>query len=95
MKQTVNSLKYKAIAFVMMLISFQSFVLAQGAQVEINGNDVGSWFGRNWLWVSGLIALLILIILFSGSRSRSSKTTVVRDRNGDVRHTTSTTVSED
>ena len=95
MKSLVNSIKYKAIAFVMILAGFQSLVMAQGAQVEVNGNDIGSWFSRNWLWVTGLIAFLILIILFSGSRVRSSKTTTIRDRNGDVRHTTTTTTEEE
>lgn len=75
-----------------MFVAFHTVLLAQGATVEVNGQDVGSWFGRNWMWIAGLVVLLLIIILAGGSsRRRNSRTTVVTDRNGEVRRSTTTT----
>jgi hypothetical protein len=95
MKNVLNNLKHKAAAFFVMLVAFQSTVWAQ-AQVEVNGNDVGSWFERNWVWVAGGVVLLLLILLLSGGGGRrSTRTTTINRNGGDVRHTTTTTEIED
>ena len=62
----------------------------ESPEVKINGNDVGSWFGRNWIWVVAAIAVLLLILAFSGSSRSKRSTTVVSDRFGDVRRTSTT-----
>ena len=97
MKQLIKGLKNKAYRLFTLFILLQTTTLmAQDAKVEINGNDVGTWFGRNWLWVSGGILLLLLIIIFgfSGAR-RTSRTTTITNRNGEVKRTTSTTEVEE
>ncbi|SJZ52344.1 hypothetical protein [Sediminibacterium ginsengisoli] len=91
MKKIINSLFFKATLFCSMFVAFHTVLLAQGATVEVNGQDVGSWFGRNWMWIAGVIVLLLIIILAGGSSRRNSRTTVVTDRNGEVRRTTTTT----
>ena len=59
--------------------------------VEINGQDVGSWFERNWMWVTGAVLLLLLIVLVSGrSRKTRKTTTVVKDTYGNVKSVTTT-----
>ena len=91
MKSLLNKLSYKALALIIMLISFQPVLFAQ-EKVEINGNDVGSWFSQNWMWVTGIIVLLILIILFSGGSRRRRTTTI--ERNGGLKRTVTTTTEE-
>ncbi len=92
MKLLFKKLSVKAFALAAMLVSFQSVLLAQNTKVEVNGNDVGSWFSENWMWVTGIIVLLILIILFSGSSRRRRVTTI--ERNGDLKRTVTTTTEE-
>ena len=59
--------------------------------VEINGQDVGSWFSRNWMWVTGAVLLLLLIVLMSSRSRRTRKTTtVVKDTYGNVKSVTTT-----
>ena len=68
-----------------------SYLMAQESPtVKVNGNDVGTWFGNNWLWIAGLVLVLILILLFSSSSRSKRSTTVVTDRFGDVRRSTTT-----
>lgn len=74
---------------VFVLMAAQLAVFAQ-EQVEINGQDVGSWFSRNWMWVTGGVVLLLLIIAFSRSSSRRRTTTVVKDSYGNVKSVTTT-----
>ncbi len=96
MKTITHKLSSKIFAFLGMLLGLQSTLLAQDAKVEINGNDVGSWFSQNWMWVSGIIVLLILIILFSGSSRRRKITTIERNGpHGNKRVVTTTTEEED
>jgi uncharacterized membrane protein len=94
MKQFFKSLNYKAILLALTLINFQTVLFAQNTQVEVNGHDVGSWFSRNWLWVTIIVVVLVLIILFSSSSSRNSRTTTVTDHNGNIKRTTTTEVNE-
>jgi hypothetical protein len=94
MKPLLHSLKYKAFLFIIVLADFQTGLFAQSTKVSINGNDVGSWFGRNWLWVAGIMAFLVLIILFSRGSSRNSRTTTVTDSNGNIRRTTTTEIDD-
>jgi hypothetical protein len=92
MRQLTYRFGYKTFLTLFVVIFFQIIAWAQDTKVEINGNDVGSWFSRNWLWVTGIIVLLIIILLFSGGSSRSSrsKTTVYRKGDGTVTKSTST-----
>jgi hypothetical protein len=76
------------------IVLFQQVSLAQ-ENVEIAGEDVGSWFERNWMWVAGGILLLLLIIIFSGGSRRSRRTTtVVKDDYGNVKKVTTTEIED-
>ena len=81
----------KTVALYLLFSMFAITGFSQDNTVNVNGEDIGAWFSRNWMWVAGgFIVLLLLIGLFSsGSRSRR-KTTIVReeDANGIVRTTT-------
>ena len=91
MKQLTRRFGYKTFLTLFVVVFFQIIAWTQDTKVEINGNDVGSWFGRNWLWVTGIIVLLVIILLFSGgSRSSRSKTTVYRKGDGTVTKTSTT-----
>lgn len=77
---------------------FCLFALLSWAQdsvtpVNIDGEEIGSWLSRNWLWVAaGVVVLLLLIGILSGG-SRRKKTTIVREEDADgfVRTTTTET----
>ena len=84
MKQSAIRFTNKVLLTIMM-VCVQVVTWAQDTKVEINGNDVGSWFGRNWIWVVAIIAVLLLLLVFGGSStSRSSSTTTVRRDDGVV-----------
>ena len=53
--------------------------------VKINGNDVGSWFQNNWIWIVAVVGVIILIALLTKGSSSKSSTTVVSDKYGDVK----------
>lgn len=92
MKRQTLRLRYKVFLTMSMVVLFQMISWAQeNAKVEINGNDVGSWFGRNWIWVAAIMALLVLLLLLGGGTSRKiSKTTTYRKDDGSVVNTTTT-----
>ncbi len=82
---------FSAILFVVLAFLAGSPLLAQET-VEINGQDVGTWFQRNWMWVVGGVLLLLLIIGFSsrGSSRVKKTTTIVKDNYGNVKSVTTT-----
>lgn len=89
MKNTINKRISSLVAMVLMTVIYAS--AQESPQVKVNGKDVGTWFGNNWIWVAGLVLLLLIILLFSGrNRNKRSSTTVVSDRFGDVRKTSTT-----
>jgi hypothetical protein len=75
-------------------LSLMLLTLAASAQdkIEIDQQEVGNWFQRNWMWVVGGALLLIIIIALSsrGSSTTRRTKTVVRDELGNVRTTTTT-----
>jgi len=72
------------------LFSLNMLAIAQD-QVVIDKQEVGSWFARNWIWVTtGVFVLLIIIVLSSGTRERRKTTTVVKDDLGNVKRVTTT-----
>jgi hypothetical protein len=74
---------------------FQIWVIAQNTKVEINGNDVGSWFSRNWVWVTlGIVILVIFLLISGGSRSSRHRTTIFRNNKGEVTKTEITKTDE-
>mgnify|MGYP005812097283 CR=1 FL=1 len=75
-------------------ILFALHLQVQAQDNTITEQEVGSWFERNWMWVTGAIVLLLLIVLFSGGRRRSKTTTVVKDDFGNVKSVSTTEVKE-
>jgi protein-S-isoprenylcysteine O-methyltransferase Ste14 len=83
--------KFAGSLFILLVFVLISTGLYAQETVEINGQDVGSWFERNWMWVTGCVLLLLLIALFSGRSRKSRKTTtVVKDTYGNVKSVTTT-----
>ena len=78
-----------------MLAFFNVVAFAQNSpKVEVNGNDVGSWFSQNWIWVVAVFAILLIVLLFSGG-TRNNRTTVVHKNDGLGNRTTTTTQTEE
>lgn len=76
--------------FIFMLIGMA--IQAQD-KIEIDTEEVGSWFERNWMWVAGGILLLLLIMIVSRSRGKSDRrrtTTVIKDAQGNTKSVTTT-----
>ncbi|NCI51161.1 hypothetical protein GWC95_14610 [Sediminibacterium roseum] len=93
--KTVLNMKHKLFAVAFLLVASLNLLWAQDVKAEIKGEEVGSWFSQNWLWVAGAVVLLLLILLLSGSSRRSRVTTTTTDRGGNVRRTTTTEEVED
>ena len=76
-------------AFVLMLLSFAA--QAQD-KVEIDTQEVKSWFENNWIWVAGGVVLLLLVMLLGRRRSGGQRktTTVIKDPDGHVKSVTTT-----
>jgi len=96
MKRSTISRSLRILFTGLLLFAIQSFLFAQDKAIEVNEEQIGSWFERNWKWVVGGAVLLLLIILFSsGGRSRRRTTTVVRkDELGNVKSVTTTEVAD-
>ncbi len=66
----------------------QTSLFAQ-QNVEVNGNDVGTWFGKNWMWITGAVVLLLILLLFTGGGHKKRKTrTIIKDDKGDTKKIT-------
>jgi NADH:ubiquinone oxidoreductase subunit 6 (subunit J) len=72
------------------LFSLNMLAIAQD-KIEIDKQEVGNWFQRNWIWVTtAVFVLLIIIVLSSGNKEQSKTTTVVKDDLGNVKRITTT-----
>jgi flagellar biosynthesis/type III secretory pathway M-ring protein FliF/YscJ len=89
MLQTAMKYSTKALdAFILMLLSFAA--QAQN-KVEIDTQEVKSWFENNWIWIAGGVVLLLLVMLLSRRRGGQRKTTtVIKDPDGHVKSVTTT-----
>ena len=100
MKKFSGNFSLKTFIVTIILSCANVMVWAQDNTVKINGEDVGSWLSRNWMWVAGGVVLLLLLIgvLSGSSRSRTSttkKTTIVREEDADgIIRTTTTEIRE-
>lgn len=79
----INSL---VIMFMMAMSTSLVWGQNNSPDVKINGNDVGSWFQNNWIWVVAVIGVIILIALLTKGSDTKTSTTVVSDKYGDVKH---------
>lgn len=64
-------------------------------KIEIDTEEVGSWFERNWMWVAAGVLLLLFIVVLGRSRNNSRgdsrrTTTVIRDAQGNTKSVTTT-----
>lgn len=77
--------------FVVLMLS--AIMVRAQDKIEIDKQEIGSWFERNWIWVAGGMLLIILIVLISRGKAGSRKTTtVIKDVQG---HTKSVTTTEE
>ncbi|CAN5403004.1 hypothetical protein BH10BAC3_BH10BAC3_22280 [soil metagenome] len=92
MKQITNQYGLKAFLATLMLFLLTSICMAQdNTNLKVNGESIGSWLSRYWMWVAGGVVLLLLLIgMLSGGSRKRSKTTIVReeDASGVIRTTT-------
>jgi hypothetical protein len=95
------ALKYSLKAFAALMLLMTSIAARAQDKVEIDTQEVKSWFETNWIWVVAGIVLLLLIVLVSrrssppGNRTTISggerkTTTVVKDAQGNVQSVTTT-----
>jgi len=83
-------LKFRLALTSLFLLSLNLLAVAQD-KIEIDKQEVGSWFGRNWIWITtGVFVLLIIIVLSNGSKEQRKTTTVVNDDLGNVKRVTTT-----
>ena len=68
-------------------------------RIDIDKEEIASWFERNWMWVAAGVLLIILIAMMGRRRTTTTNrggyrktTTVVRDAEG---HTKSVTTTEE
>jgi|GEM_PF-5093774 len=88
MKSTIN--RKLSSLFAMLILSSTLLLAQESPSVKVNGNDVGTWFAHNWIWVAAVVLVLLLIVLFSSNSRSKRTTTVVTDRFGDVRRSSTT-----
>jgi hypothetical protein len=86
MKQT-NHLTRVLFTLIVLLATGNAFAQEK---VDVNGHDVGSWFGNHWMWVVGGVILLIILLSLGGSSKKSRTTTIQRDAAGHVKNVTTT-----
>jgi len=94
MKKIISQAKYVLAFLPALILSLQTYAQEK---VEIDSQDISSWFSANWMWVVGGIVLLTLIILFSsGSSTRRQQrtTTIVKDDLGNTKRVVTTEVNE-
>ena len=73
-QQNIFKNTFKLLIPAFLLLTFNIQLFAQ-QKVAVNGNDVGTWFGKNWMWVTGAILFLLLLLLFSGGSKKTKTTT--------------------
>lgn len=100
MKSIIASLNRKWIGCSLFVVSLFATVCSyaqESPDVKVNGQDVGSWFSRYWIWVVGAVVLLLLILIFSRGSNRRKRTdsTVTRDNFGNISSTSTTTEIKD
>ena len=87
LSKTNSFTRIGSLFMMLMLMISTSLVWGQNnsPDVKVNGNDVGSWFQNNWIWVVAVVGVILLIALLTKSGSSKSSTTVVSDKYGDVK----------
>ncbi len=79
----------KIIAIFIFMIS--AITLQAQEKVEIDTQEVASWFESNWMWVAAGIIILLMIVFFSrGNNGRRKTTTVIKDSHGKTKSVTTT-----
>ncbi len=74
--------------FIFLLITL---VLAAQDKIELDTEQVKSWFEENWMWVAAIVLIVVMIALFSRGRGGKRKTTtVIKDADGKTKSVTTT-----
>ena len=95
MKTKINTTILYGIFTSLALLAVNLTLMAQ-EKVEIDSQEVGNFFQRNWMWITGGVVLLVLVLLFSrsGGKNRRITTTVVKDDLGNVKTVKTTDIRE-
>ncbi len=76
------------VTFILLMITL---VTAAQEKVEIDTEEVKSWFEENWMWIAAIVLIIVMIALFSRSRGGKRKTTtVIKDADGNTKSVTTT-----
>lgn len=60
-------------------------------KIEIDKQQVSSWFEQNWIWVVAGMVLLFLLVSFSRRGGVKRKTTtIIKDEAGNIKKVTTT-----
>lgn len=87
--------KHSARIVGLFILLLNGMVIQAQDKIEIDTEEVGSWFERNWMWVAAGVLLLLLIVLLGRGRNASRgnsrrTTTVVKDAQGNTKSVTTT-----
>ena len=65
-------------------------------RIDIDKEEIASWFERNWMWVVAGVVLVILIAMMGRRRTTTTRgglrktTTVIKDADGQTKSVTTT-----
>ena len=91
MQQYFLKQRIKLLNVVILMLS--GIIVRAQDKIEIDKEEISSWFERNWIWVAGGLVLILIIALLSRGKGGSRKTTtVIKDPHG---HTKSVTTTEE
>jgi cell division protein FtsW (lipid II flippase) len=75
------------------ILMLSGIIVQAQDKIQIDKEEIGSWFERHWIWVAGGLVLILIIALLSRGKAGSRRTTtVVKDAQG---HTKSVTTTEE
>jgi hypothetical protein len=94
MQQLITKHSARIVGFFILLLN--GIAVQAQDKIEIDTEEVGSWFERNWMWVAAGVLLLLLLMLVGRSRRNGSRgnsrrtTTVIKDAEGNTKSVTTT-----
>jgi cell division protein FtsW (lipid II flippase) len=75
------------------ILMLSGIIVQAQDKIQIDKEEIGSWFERHWIWVAGGLVLILIIALLSRGNSKAGSrktTTVVKDAQGLTKSVTTT-----
>lgn len=86
--------KQSAMLLGVVVFMLLGIVVRAQEKIEIDKEEIGSWFERHWMWVvAGVVLVLLIALLSRGGSARRKTTTVIKDAHGKTKSVT--TVEEE